>query len=226
MTFPIEYIKIPASILCRTELSDKAMMLLGLINGFGSNGLMLSNVQLARVLRTTPNHITKLLTVIKNHIHIKNPQSKYRKIFYSIHTDEVESIPVNPRELSNNTLLNPSGGLLNPNGLDTQSSRIDINKVTKKNINITSPQESPRFVKPAPEQVQAYAQSIGYCLDGQIFCDYYESKGWMIGKSKMRDWQAAVRTWQRNQNTYSKKDKLPRISQEVKNDGNYETITA
>lgn len=55
-----------------------------------------------------------------------------------------------------------------------------------------------RFVKPRPEQVAEYARSIGYHqLDGQQFCDHYESKGWKIGKSPMKDWKGAVRTWKR-----------------------------
>jgi hypothetical protein len=57
---------------------------------------------------------------------------------------------------------------------------------------------STRFVKPEPAAVTAYAESIGYKLDGEQFCDYYTSKGWLVGKSPMKDWQAAVRTWKRN----------------------------
>ncbi len=34
-------------------------------------------------------------------------------------------------------------------------------------------------------------------IDPEAFCDFYQSKGWVVGKSKMRDWQAAVRTWER-----------------------------
>jgi len=52
-----------------------------------------------------------------------------------------------------------------------------------------------RFVKPTPEEVTNYARKIGFILDGNQFCDFYESKGWMVGKSPMKVWQAAVRTW-------------------------------
>lgn len=57
---------------------------------------------------------------------------------------------------------------------------------------------SKRFVQPEPVAVTAYAASLGYKLDGEAFCDYYESKGWLVGKSPMKCWQAAVRTWKRN----------------------------
>ena len=48
------------------------------------------------------------------------------------------------------------------------------------------------------EEVTSYAKSIGFELDGQKFIDYYEAKGWMIGKSPMRSWKASVRIWKAN----------------------------
>jgi len=54
-----------------------------------------------------------------------------------------------------------------------------------------------RFQKPTPEQVTEYAAEIGFSMDGEAFCDFYESKGWKIGQTAMKNWQAAVRTWKR-----------------------------
>ncbi len=54
---------------------------------------------------------------------------------------------------------------------------------------------SRKFTKPTPAEVTAYANTIGFVLNGQEFCDYYESKGWLVGKTPMKSWQAAVRTW-------------------------------
>lgn len=52
-----------------------------------------------------------------------------------------------------------------------------------------------KFSKPTPGEVEAYGKSIGFAIDGHEFVDFYESKDWMIGKNKMKDWKAAVRTW-------------------------------
>jgi hypothetical protein len=53
-----------------------------------------------------------------------------------------------------------------------------------------------RFTIPSPAQVDEYVKGHGYQgIAGQSFCDYYEARGWMIGKTKMKSWQAAVRTW-------------------------------
>lgn len=51
----------------------------------------------------------------------------------------------------------------------------------------------------APEMTYTpnYISEKGYTVDAQRFIDFYEAKGWMIGKNKMKDWRAAVRTWMR-----------------------------
>lgn len=56
---------------------------------------------------------------------------------------------------------------------------------------------SKRFLKPTPDQVETYAAKIGYSKPGlgQRFVDFYESKGWKVGNSPMKSWEATVRTW-------------------------------
>lgn len=53
------------------------------------------------------------------------------------------------------------------------------------------------FVAPSLQEVKDYISEKGYTVDAQRFIDFYEAKGWMIGKNKMKDWRAAVRTWMR-----------------------------
>ena len=56
-----------------------------------------------------------------------------------------------------------------------------------------------RFVPPTVEEVRAYCLERGSKVDPEVFVSFYASKGWMIGKNKMRDWQAAVVTWEKKQ---------------------------
>ena len=56
-----------------------------------------------------------------------------------------------------------------------------------------------RFLPPTIEEVRAYCEERGNGIDPDRFIDYYASKGWMIGKNKMKDWKAAVRNWERKQ---------------------------
>lgn len=55
-----------------------------------------------------------------------------------------------------------------------------------------------RFVPPTLEEVVAYCLERQRGVDPQRWLDYYQSKGWMIGKNRMKDWRAAVRTWEEN----------------------------
>lgn len=54
-----------------------------------------------------------------------------------------------------------------------------------------------RFVPPTVEEVAAYCRERNNRIDPQTFVDFYASKGWVVGKSKMKDWKAAVRTWEK-----------------------------
>ena len=54
-----------------------------------------------------------------------------------------------------------------------------------------------RFQPPQVEEVIAYCEERGNNVDAQRFVDYYTANGWKVGKNAMKDWKAAVRTWER-----------------------------
>lgn len=56
-----------------------------------------------------------------------------------------------------------------------------------------------RFVPPTVAEVTSYCQERGNRVNPEAFVDFYASKGWMVGKNPMRDWKAAVRTWERSE---------------------------
>lgn len=60
------------------------------------------------------------------------------------------------------------------------------------------PNTTKRFTPPTVDQVKAYCEERRNCVDPQRFVDHYTSNGWMVGKNKMKDWKAAVRTWEKN----------------------------
>jgi len=71
--------------------------------------------------------------------------------------------------------------------LDTQVS-IGKNSIDKVNNSY--------FVPPTYEEVDAYCKERNNNVDPQRFIDFYSAKGWMIGKNKMKDYKAAIRTWE------------------------------
>ena len=55
-----------------------------------------------------------------------------------------------------------------------------------------------RFTPPTLEEVAEYCKQRNNGVDPQKWYDFYSAKGWMIGKNKMKDWKAAVRTWEKS----------------------------
>ena len=74
------------------------------------------------------------------------------------------------------------------------------------------------FKPPTVDDVRAYCTERGNCVDPQSFVDFYASKGWMIGKNKMKDWKAAVRTWERSET----KTRLGETAKLTKDNNNFE----
>ncbi|MBR5792391.1 MAG: hypothetical protein IKY34_04725 [Ruminiclostridium sp.] len=71
---------------------------------------------------------------------------------------------------------------------ETEKEFLGANESPKKN----------RFVPPSLDEVRAYCRERGNSVDPQRFLAHYEASGWMRGKTKISDWRAAVRTWERN----------------------------
>ena len=78
---------------------------------------------------------------------------------------------------------------------------IDTNNKEDININNNSlyKRGSSRFQKPSIDEIRQYCSSRNNSVDPEQFFNFYESKGWTIGKSPMKDWRAAVRTWEKRE---------------------------
>lgn len=77
----------------------------------------------------------------------------------------------------------------------------DINRYktkTKKEKDISNDISKKSFAPPTVDEVREYCRSRNNFVDPERFIDFYSAKGWMVGKNKMKDWKAAVRTWERN----------------------------
>jgi len=77
------------------------------------------------------------------------------------------------------------------------------NKNAKNGDNVKNEKKSgeKKFVPPSIEEVRQYCQERKNNIDPQSFVDFYQSKNWYVGKNKMKDWQAAVRTWEKKDNS-------------------------
>lgn len=78
----------------------------------------------------------------------------------------------------------------------TQKANIESKEESTKKVVVVADQRQRPFKPPTVEEVKAYITEKGYTFDAEMFVSYYESRGWMLGKTKMKSWQAACRTWQ------------------------------
>lgn len=100
-------------------------------------------------------------------------------------------------------------GQLSTNELNTEELNKN-NKLIKDNRTL-------RFTPPTLEEVKNYCKERNNNVDAERFIDYYTSNGWKVGKNSMKDWKAAIRTWERsNTKETTKKSEFSDISKKVR----------
>ena len=80
--------------------------------------------------------------------------------------------------------------------LELRDNSLDTEKETKRK----------RFTPPTVSEVSDYCKERGSNIDPEQFVDFYASKGWMVGKTPMKDWKAAVRTWENRRKQEGEED--------------------
>lgn len=90
---------------------------------------------------------------------------------------------------------------------DKESTKVDIKEESKDSKKES--EKSTRFIPPSLSEVQSYVLEKSFSVNASNFIDFYESKGWMVGKNKMKDWKASVRTWQRKSSSTDPKTERP-----------------
>lgn len=75
------------------------------------------------------------------------------------------------------------------------TSTLTSTPTSKEDMVADKPPTRHKFSPPTVNEVKTYCQEQGYSVDAERFVSYYESNGWMVGRNKMKNWQAAVRNW-------------------------------
>lgn len=82
----------------------------------------------------------------------------------------------------------------------TQTDKVEGIRTYKETLPIGSAKKAaPAFHPPTVEEVKAYCLERKNKVDAMRFVDYYTANGWKVGKNPMKDWRAAVRTWERDE---------------------------
>lgn len=102
----------------------------------------------------------------------------------------------------NTNLIDMNTNLIDKNSDDKDMIYIvkdkDKDKDKENNIGGMGGKERKRFIKPTLEEIRAYCKERSNTVNPERFMDYYESNGWRVGKNPMKDWKAAIRTWEKS----------------------------
>lgn len=105
----------------------------------------------------------------------------------------------------------------NSNVNDNDNYNLNENENENVNVNYSLPQtpskgaESESVVTPSLSEIRDYCTERNSNIDPEEFYDFYSSKGWLIGKTPMKDWKAAFRGWERNHKAKAEKDPYAEI---------------
>ena len=100
-----------------------------------------------------------------------------------------------------------------PQQLNTNNTNNTTNVVYTKRQSTIKVGQSPqklRFCPPSVEEVRSYCEERGNGIDPETFIDFYTMKGWRVGKEHMKDWKAAVRTWERRRTQTKAESQKPK----------------
>lgn len=137
----------------------------------------------------------------------EKPQKQEAEIL-TVEKQEVEILPLEILPVENHPLYKDTNKS-NTKELNTDISNTDyvMGETPDKNKNSTAGRKKSKFVKPSVDEIRDYCIERGNNIDPLKFFNYYESKGWYVGKSPMKDWKACVITWELNDNTPANKPK-------------------
>ena len=135
-------------------------------------------------------------------------ETKYKEEKATLELDENSAYRLteeSPLQLRDESVTSPSTQV-RLGKVSTGKDRVgedSIEDVPDINVGNTPPTRK-RFTPPTVDEVRAYCQNRQNGVDPQRFVDYYSSNGWMVGKNKMKDWKAAVRTWEQKEKQYAR----------------------
>lgn len=184
MEQPNYYAVIPASVRYDSELTPTAKLLYGEITSLCDREgyCWATNNYFSKLYKTSDKTITRNLNLLE--------QKGYINIFYQLKGAIKQRFITMDKNVFERTKMSFDEGQKCPiNNISNNIKEINNNKLlfTKK-----------KFIKPTLEEVQQYCLERKNKIDAEKFIDYYESNGWKVGRNSMKDWKAAIRTWESN----------------------------
>jgi len=95
---------------------------------------------------------------------------------------------------------NPNG---NPNS-NPNGKKVALQSSSSSSSSVSQKSRASPFLPPTEKEVNEYILEKGYSIDAEYFVSFYESKGWMVGRNKMKSWKASITGWHKRNETSNK----------------------
>lgn len=196
-----EVLRLWIYLLCRASVDDRQIIIDGRVVNVKKGQLITGRKKLAEHLNTTESKAYRSLKLLQKlgcvNIEVNNRFS----LVTLLNWGKFQDVPRKSEQQNNNRITSDEQQFNNRPTTDEQQTNTYNNVKELNNVNNDNIGEKPkhkRFVPPTIEEVKAYCQDRKNNVNAERFMDYYMSNGWKVGKNKMKDWKAAVRTWENN----------------------------
>ena len=143
-----------------------------------------------------------LFPAFRKQIDRANGISEIRSNATASRRNQNESNGIKTNQTASNAIKtdqNESNDIKTPNNNNNNNNNKKEEDNKNNNSKCVSAQTAQRFAPPTVEEVRAYCQERRNKVDPEKFVDFYTAKGWLVGKNRVKDWKAAVRTWERDE---------------------------
>ena len=177
MQKPNYYAVIPAEVRYNKNLTPNAKLLYAEITALcNMNGKCIASTQyFCKLYEVSRGAVQNWLKMLEDNDYIN------RTVIYKQGTKEI---------MHRYIKLKDKGSI----NISTDNTNININ-----NTNLTDSNKKALFKKPTLDEVKNYCILRKNNIDAESFISFYESKGWMIGKNKMKNWKQAIVTWEKRE---------------------------
>lgn len=181
------FILIPEQVYRDNRLSPRAVLLYGLVLSLSQNGFCWANNRFfAERLGVSKDRVSRIVSELAECGFVRlspDPDSGTRRIYPLVENAAWVDKKANTPCQEHQTPLGENA---------------NHRKYLDQNIENTSAKRK-RFQPPSVSEVADYCREHSLSMDAERFVDYYTANGWMAGRSRMRDWQAAARNWARRE---------------------------
>lgn len=152
--------------------------------------LITGRKEIAKKFKIDESKVQRILKSFENEHQIEQQSGNRNRLVTIVSWEDYQQI-----EQQNEQQVN--------NNCTTDEQQVNTNKNVKnikndKNVKKEEVKPAKRFVPPTLDEVQAYCSERNNNVDAERFIDHYTANGWLVGgKSKMKDWKASVRTWEK-----------------------------